>query len=160
VLGVASFLTLIAAGFRDARRYRGAMRALVRSRITRSPSGVIGLVATAAAAALIAMESVDAYVQSGRLPGFAAALGGSIPLGLAMVLIFSLTLGWALWRVLKIVDESHRRIASALERLLTRREATDASHVATCEFIAPDSSPAGVSELARRGGKRAPPLAA
>jgi hypothetical protein len=160
VLGAGSFLTVLAAGFSDARRYRGALRALVRSRITRSTWGFVGLVAAAALPALIAMESVDAFVESGRLPDFAAALGGSIPLGLATLVTLSITLGWALWRTLKIVDASHRRIASALERLITRREATDASHVASCELIAPENSPARVSVLARRAGKRAPPLAA
>ena len=159
-LGIASVLTLLAAGFKDARRYRGAVRALVGSGITRSPWGLVVLVASASLAALIAMESVDAFVQIGRLPNLAAALGGSIPLGLTVVFSLSSALGWALWRVLKIVDDAHRKIVIALERLLTRREAADASHVSSCEFIAPDSAPVRASVLARRGGKRAPPLAA
>lgn len=160
ITSASSAMVLIAAALKDARMYRGELRALVSSHANRSPWRLILIVTPMSLLALLAMESLDAWSGSGRIPAFAAALGGSIPLGLGIAACTAAIMGAALWRALTMLNASHRKIAAALEQLLTLRETAGASHAPLRATVLPDRPLSRISVLASRAGKRAPPLPA
>jgi len=160
VLSASSVVALLAAALKDARSYRGELRALVTSHANRSPLRLILLITPLSLLALLAMESLDAWLGNGHLPTFAAALGGSIPLGLGVMAIAAAAMGTALWRALALLDATHRTIAAALDRFLTQRDSDDASHAHTHAAAIPERPRSSSSVLANRAGKRAPPLPA
>jgi uncharacterized membrane protein YidH (DUF202 family) len=160
VLSASSVMVLLAAALKDARKYRGELRALVGSHANRSPWHLISLVVPMSVCALLAMESLDAWLASGHIPMFADALGGSIPLGLGIVVCTASLMGAALWRALTLVSASHRKIAAALQQFLTQRDTAGASHAPLRASVVPERPLSRISILASRAGKRAPPLPA
>jgi len=156
----ASVTVLLAAALNDARENRGELRAIVGTFARRTPWRLIASIAPLTVAALIGMESLDAWAGSGHLPSFISALGGSIALGLGIAVCVGCLAALALWRVLRLVCESHRTIASALEHLITVRDADGAAHPQFHLATVAVRPLAAGSVLASRSGKRAPPLAA
>jgi len=160
ILSASSIVALLAAALKDARSYRGELRALVGSHANRSPWRLILLVAPMSLLALLSMESLDAWLSSGHLPTFAGALGGSIPLGLAITASAAAAMATALWRALALLVARHRTITAALERFLTQSETAAASSAHALVAAVPDRPLSKNSVLANRAGKRAPPLPA
>jgi hypothetical protein len=160
ILSASSVTVLLAAALKDARMYRGELRALVGSHANRSPWRLILLVVPMSVCALVAMESLDAWLGTGHIPMFADALGGSIPLGLGIAACTASLMGAALWRALTLLYASHRKIAAALQQFLTQRDTFGASHPPLRASVIPERPLSGISVLASRAGKRAPPLPA
>lgn len=150
----------IAAAVKDARNRSGALRSLVGWSAKRSPWVLIGFVAPATVTMLVGMESLDAWVGRDRLPGFASALGGSIPLGLGVALCAAALSGAVLWRTLRAIAQSHREIAMVFERLVRIRYCANGSRVKTWSVVEPGTSLSRLCALATRAGKRAPPAIA
>jgi hypothetical protein len=153
-------LLLVGAAMKDARTGGAAVRSLVGFYARRTRWLLVGAIAPASLVALVAMESIDGWLDLGRLPTFADALGGSIALGLGISILAAYVVGEALWRALRFVDESHRAISSTLGRLLTMRDASSTSHPISRTYLPGEDARSRASVLASRAGKRAPPLPA
>jgi hypothetical protein len=125
----------------------------------RSPLRLALAIVPATFAVLVAMESIDGRIATGIQPGFASTLGGSIVLGASAVTAIGILIAVALWRGLRALAASQRRITSALERILFRRSDVKTS-AALQNRVLKAAEPASSSVLARRAGKRAPPQAA
>ena len=160
VFGAAGAITLAAAAYRDVRERSGAIRALVSAYAHRPLTHVACVVVPAGVAVLLTMESFDAWLSSGHLPTFASALGGSIALGLGIASAVGVAFAAALQWLLDLIHEAHEAIAAALERLLTLRMPRIARAGAAHQTFAFAEYCTRCSVLARRAGKRAPPLAA
>ena len=160
ILSASSVMVLLAAALKDARMYRGELRALVSSHANRSPWRLISLVVPMSVCALVAMESLDAWLGSGHIPIFADALGGSIPLGLGIAVCTASSMGAVLWRALTLLNASHRKIAAALQQFLTQRDTVGSSHAPLRASVGRERPLSRISVLASRAGKRAPPLPA
>lgn len=156
----ASAFVFLVAALADARRFRGALGAVLGASGLRSPLRLTLAIVFAAFAVLIAMESIDGRVATGVQPGLASALGGSIVLGSGAVCAAGALVALALWRGLRALSASQRRITSALERLITRAEAAGSTQSSRRALIAIRAEPGRDSVLSRRAGKRAPPKAA
>jgi len=156
---VGAFVFLIAA-LADARRFRGALDAVLGASGLRTPLRLTLAILPATLAVLVSMESIDGRIATGIQPGFASALGGSIWLGSSIVCASGVLVALALWRGLRVLSASKRRLTSALVRLVARRDAAGSRADARRRLIeAPAPSGRG-SVLSRRAGKRAPPKAA
>lgn len=116
----------------------------------------IALVAIVAVAGLVAMEFVDCVLASAPIGGVADLLGGSLPLGLGTTAIFGLAIGGALRVLLRLLADWEPNIAALVERLLPRQALSPSSAFErrARRNLALD----GACRLARRAGKRAPPL--
>ena len=158
VAAASTLLVLVAAALRDARTDGAALARLVSSCAHRSRWLFIGGVALASLAALVGMESIDGWLDVGRLPTFADALGGSLVLGLGVVALSAWVIGEAAWRVLRFVNASHAAISKTLYRLLTMRDAAGVPQPTPHASVRTDRAAPRGSVLASRAGKRAPPL--
>jgi membrane protein implicated in regulation of membrane protease activity len=156
---LASAIVFLAAALADARRFRGALRAVLGTSGVRSPLRLALAIVPTAFAVLVTMESIDGRIATGIQPGLASALGGSIVLGSIAVLAIGILVAVALWRALRMLSASHRRITEALERLIGRRAAVISTETSR-RLIDVHAEPASGSALSRRAGKRAPPQAA
>jgi hypothetical protein len=107
---------------------------------------------------LLSMEAGDALVAGVRIDGAEDLLGGSVPLGLGITICVAIAAAIGARRLLIALGLAHRVLAAAVARLVRlpiRR--TSISHFGRLR----DGSRAGSSSvLARRAGKRAPPLIA
>lgn len=156
---VGAFVFLIAA-FADARRFRGALDAVLGASGLRTPLRLALAIVPTTLVVLVAMESIDGRIATGIQPSFASALGGSIGLGSSIVCATGVLVALALWRGLRALSASKQRLTSALVRLVARRDAARSRADARRRPIdAPATSGLG-SILSRRAGKRAPPQAA
>jgi len=142
----------------DFRLGESELRSLIARAVATSPWRFAAAVAPAALAVLVSMEMADALATTGRFCGLEDALGGSIPLGIAIVVAVSTAVALLVRWVLDVVDAAHRSIASAVGALLVGacRPPVAASHA--CGLLVDERGSASV--LARRFGKRAPPLPA
>lgn len=156
---VGAFVFLVAA-LADARRFRGALDAVLGASGLRTPFRLALAIVPATLVVLVAMESIDSRLATGFQPGFASALGGSIALGSSAVCAIGVLVAFALWRGLRALAASQRRITSALERLIARRGAAGSNDDARRRFVFSPPTGGRASVLSRRAGKRAPPKAA
>lgn len=130
------------------RRLRGARGA--------SAWRFVALVVMVAFVTLIAMEYADALNDRVVVDGVEDLLGGSISLGLGSVILVSVAVAWCVRFMLHALADWEPVLAALVERLLARNDDRPPSH-ATHEkplTITLD----GACRLARRSGKRAPPL--
>lgn len=151
---------VVIAALADARRFRGALRAVLGARGLRSPARVVATIVPATFAFLIAMESIDGRMATGVQPGLASALGGSVVLGTTTAVVIGTSAALVLWRALLMLFASERTIASAIGRLVAHRIASGRPCGQTASAIATRAATKRESVLARRAGKRAPPIAA
>lgn len=151
---------LLGAGLEDARAHRGAVRALVASYVNTRSWQIIALIAPLSFWLLVGMGVLDSWVGGRGLPSIAAAVGGSLALGTACVILTSSIAGALLHLALATVHASHSVIAGALERFFLHRAARGASPCSGRTALTPASAVRHIPVLAGRAGKRAPPLAA
>jgi hypothetical protein len=125
--------------------------------VARTPVAFVACTVAGAAVMLVGMETLDTFVATGRIVDVADALGGSASFGLALEVPIALAVGWVAWRALRWLADSGDAIVRAIEVLLAVPRRTDPARFARC-----DSAPRGISRelsvLARRAGKRGPPL--
>jgi hypothetical protein len=146
------------AALRDVRVGGDSIRTLVGEAAASTPWRFISCVAATAAAALLAMEWLDSLADTGRFCTLTDALGGSIAIGTAVVLAVAIAIGFAAWKLLRQISAYHREIANAIGAILVGVPARTVRPTSTQPT--PDQAPLIASILARRAGKRAPPLAA
>lgn len=160
--GLALFgaIVVVVAALADARRFRGALSAVLGVGGLRAPSRILAAIVPAAFAILIAMESIDGRIATGLQPGLASALGGSIPLGTTTSVILAALVALGLWRALRALCASERRIASAIGRLAGRRPSRSNDERLVAAELRTRATSGRESVLSRRAGKRAPPFAA
>jgi len=157
---LASAFVFLVAAIADARRFRGALAAVLGTTGLRSPSRLALAIVPTTFAVLVAMESIDGRIATGVQPGLASALGGSVVLGSSAICAIGILVAVALWRLLCLLAASQRCITAALERLITLREAGSSSDDSQRRLITVPAEPTMGSVLSRRAGKRAPPQAA
>jgi hypothetical protein len=114
------------------------------------------LVAAVAIAGLVAMESLDAMLSATRIDGVEDLLGGSVLLGLGTTLAVSALVAGAARALLGFLAAWEPVIAAFVGRLLTCRPASPAMHAPRSVRLTCSLDRA--CRLARRGGKRAPPM--
>lgn len=120
-----------------------------------SPWRFVALVVTVAFVALLAMEYADALSDRVVVDGFEDLLGGSIWLGLSSVALVSVAIAWCVRFALYALADWEPIIAALVERLLglsIERPPSRATHEPLTVTLD------GACRLARRSGKRAPPL--
>lgn len=120
-----------------------------------SPWRFVSLVVAVALVALLAMEYADALSDRVFVDGFEDLLGGSIWLGLSSVALASVATAWCVRFALYALADWEPIIAALVERLLGRNVARPPSCAAREPLTATLD---GACRLARRSGKRAPPL--
>lgn len=120
-----------------------------------SPWRFVALAVAVAFAALLAMEYADALSDRVVVDGFEDLLGGSMWLGASSVTLVSVAVAWCVRFALHALADWEPVIAALVERLLGRRSHGSPSH-ATHEPLTVTLD--GACRLARRSGKRAPPL--
>jgi hypothetical protein len=120
-----------------------------------SPWRFVALVVAVAFAALLAMEYADALSDRVVVNGFEDLLGGSFWLGMSSVTLVSVAVAWCVRFALHALADWEPVIAALVERLLGRRSHRSPS-LATHEPLTITLD--GACRLARRSGKRAPPL--
>ena len=142
---------------RRASSLTGLLRGL---RAARGTSGwrFVLLVSAVAFVALVAMEWTDALLDGVRIDDFADLLGGSGVLGFGIVTLTGLCVGWLVRLGLQALADWEPAIAAFFARLLPRR--CDERPIVPERFRALAGSLDGACRLARRHGKRAPPLLA
>lgn len=153
-------IVVIIAALSDARRFRGALRSVLGAHGLRSPLRLLTAIVPSTYAVLIAMESIDGRIATGLQPGLASALGGSIALGTSSAIAAAVIVALVLWRGLQMLCASERRIASAIGRLVARPIVQTDDTGCTVSTLAAPVTRGRESILARRAGKRAPPLPA
>jgi hypothetical protein len=141
----------------DAHCANGALQALVRPVLTVRAWRYVATVAVIAVVTLIAMESLDAFLDTGRIGDLADALGGSAPLGLSLTLACAAFFALASLRVLRSIAAAHRTIVDAFCALLLGARALSGSPCSQFAAVLPDDCGAATSVLALRAAKRAPP---
>ena len=139
------------------RRCASLTELLRRLRAARGASAwrFVVLVAAVALVALLAMEYVDALSDRVVVDGVEDLLGGSIWLGLSSVLLVSVAVAWCVRIALHALADWEPVLAALVERLFGRRNDRCAAH-ATHDPLTITLD--GACRLARRSGKRAPPL--
>ncbi|HZW76624.1 MAG TPA: hypothetical protein VFF43_23930 [Caldimonas sp.] len=157
---LASAFVFLVAAVADARRFRGALAAVLGASGLRSPLRLALAIVPAAFAVLVAMESIDGRIATGMQPGIASALGGSIVLGSSAICTIGILVAVALWRALRALAASQRSITATIERLIALRATGSSSDASSRRLIKVIAEPAIGSVLSRRAGKRAPPQAA
>jgi len=155
----ASALVVLLAALSDARKFRGMLGSIAAARGLGSPGALVARLVPSSLAVLVVMESIDGRMATGVQPGFASTLGGSIALGLTVVCVVATGVAFALWQALCALRASQRRIVSALCRLMSRAAAPGGDPVRRVAIVDLRVAPR-CSELSRRAGKRAPPIAA
>ncbi len=106
--------------------------------------------------ALLCMEFTDALSDRVVVDGLGDLLGGSILLGLGSVVSISLAVAWCVRFALHALADWEPVLAALVERLLGR----DVDRAPYCAAHEPLTITLdGACRLARRSGKRAPPLA-
>lgn len=120
-----------------------------------SPWRFVALVVAVAMVVLLAMEYADALSDRVVVDGIEDLLGGSIWLGLGSVTLVSVAVAWCVRFALHALADWEPVLAALFERLLGRQSDRVQSHAAHEPLtITLD----GACRLARRSGKRAPPL--
>ena len=120
-----------------------------------SPWRFVLLAAVVAFVALLAMEYADALSDGVAVDGFEDLLGGSIWLGLSSVIFVSVAVAWCVRFALHALADWEPVLAALVERLLGRhndRSPWRATHEPLTMTLD------GACRLARRSGKRAPPV--
>lgn len=117
----------------------------------------VALVVAVAFVALLAMEYADAITDRIAINGFKDLLGGSMWLGLTSVTFVAVTIAWCVRFALHALADWEPVLAALVERLLGRSDDRAPSH-ARHEPLTITLD--GACRLARRSGKRAPPLSA
>jgi hypothetical protein len=115
----------------------------------------IAIVVVVAFVALLAMEYADASSDRVVVDGLEGLLGGSLSLGLSTVVFVSIAVAWLVRLALHALADWEPVLAALVERLLGRE--TDRGPARAMReplTITLD----GACRLARRSGKRAPPL--
>jgi hypothetical protein len=131
---------------------------LLRSlRAARGPSAwrFVALVVAVALVAVLGMEYADAISDRVVVDGFGDLLGGSILLGLTSVVFVGILVAWCVRLALHALADWEPVLAALVERLLGRtndRAPGHASHEPLTMTLD------GACRLARRSGKRAPPV--
>ena len=115
----------------------------------------VASVVAVAFVALIAMEYADALSDRVAVDGVEDLLGGSIWLGLSSVMLVSVAVAWCVRFALHALADWEPVLAALVEKLLGLRNDRLPSH-ATHEPLTITLD--GACRLARRSGKRAPPL--
>jgi hypothetical protein len=148
----ASFRLLLAA--LDA---TGTDRARLARVVPRRPIAFVAVSVVGAAAVLVGMETLDAVVATGRVVDVADALGGTAWFGLGLEAPIAFAVALVAWKALRRLADAGDLIVRAIEVLLAvcRRAGT----TTTAERV---PIRAGIARelclLARRAGKRGPPL--
>jgi hypothetical protein len=120
-----------------------------------SPWRFVALVVAVAFVALLAMEYVDAVSDRVVVHRFQDLLGGSMWLGLGSVMLVSVAVAWCVRLVLHALADWEPVLAALVERLLGRSNDRSPSHAA---YEPLTMTLDGACRLARRSGKRAPPV--
>lgn len=121
-----------------------------------SPWRFVLLVVIVALVALVAMEWTDAVLDGVRIDGLEDLLGGSLALGLSITIVAGIGVGWLVRLGLHALADWEPVLCAFLASLLP--------HVRGDRALAPQAyhpltvSLDGACRLARRCGKRAPPL--
>jgi hypothetical protein len=156
VIGIAGALAVLLAALRDFHLDEDAIRGLIGRAASASPARFVAPVVPVAFAGLLAMEWLDSLASVGRACSLTDALGGSVALGSFIVVAMAVAIGLAVWRLLRLLARSHRAFAHAIGSFIVGA----LKPTAAIASVLP-SAEAGVqaaSVLARRAGKRAPPL--
>jgi hypothetical protein len=120
-----------------------------------SPWRFVALVAGVALVALLAMEYADALSDRVVVDGVEDLLGGSVWLGLGSVTLVSVATAWCVRLGLHALADWEPVLAALVEKLLGRRNDRSPLHAALVPLTLTLD---GACRLARRSGKRAPPL--
>jgi hypothetical protein len=160
VLALFGALVVVVAALADARRFRGALRAVLGAHGLRDPARILAAIVPATFSILVAMESIDGRIATGLQPSLASTLGGSIGLGSTTAAVLASLVAVALWQALRILSASERRIAFAIGRLVDRSVIRPNASGPIVTVLPCRASSGRGSILSRRAGKRAPPQAA
>jgi hypothetical protein len=125
--------------------------------VPRSPVGFVLMTVGGAAVALVGMELCDAFVATGHIVDVADAVGGSLSFGLGIEAVVATVVAWAVWRALRWVADSRCAIVSAIAALFTLARRGRAVRFAR-RSVTHYGFSRELSLLARRAGKRGPPL--
>lgn len=120
-----------------------------------SPWRFVALVVAVAFVALLAMEYADALSDRVAVDGFEDLLGGSIWLGLGSTIFVSVAVAWCVRFSLHALADWEPVLAALVERLLARGSDRAPTHTLRAPLTI---SLDGACRLARRSGKRAPPM--
>lgn len=160
LLALVSTALIVWAALRDVRRFRGALDAVLGRGARASAAGLIARLVPSTCAMLVAMESIDGWLDTGRLPTLTDAFGGSLLLGGAIAITAGVLAALAVWRLLRCLHAMRRSIAAVICRLLIGRARVAGTVGLACSVATNRLLTTRGSLLARRLGLRAPPLRA
>lgn len=153
----AGAVRLIVSALDGANTSTAAFRALVRPLLAVSTWRFAAAVASGALLGVVAMQAVDSVFSGARIDDVADALGGSIPLGIAVTLAVSSAIGAAVSRLFHALAAAHDSIVEIVCSLLIGARHRGGSAHTMRMAIALDSFATPLSVLSTRAGKRAPP---
>jgi hypothetical protein len=152
----AGALAVLAAALKDFHLGEFALRGLIGRAASTSPVRFVASVIPLTFVALLAMESFDSYANNGRACSTTDALGGSLVLGSIIIIATAIASALAVWRLLRYLAQTHRAIVQAIGSFLVGARETSTSSALTIRIL--ETAGPATSVLARRAGKRAPPL--
>jgi len=157
VIAAAGAVRLIVSALDGANTSTAAFRALVGPLLALSTWRFAAAVASGALLGVVAMQAVDSVFSGARIDDVADALGGSIPLGVAVTLAVSGAIGTAVSRLFHVVSAAHDTIVEMVCSLLIGARHRGDSARTMQMAVALDSFATPLSVLSKRAGKRAPP---
>jgi hypothetical protein len=140
----------------ETRGSRGALRATLRAALPASRVRFALTVVAAAFPLLLGMAWLDASVAGAAVDGFAALLGGSVPLGAGLTVAFALGFAATAYRGVAVLCRHHGSIVRAMEAFVRLARGTARAPF----FVASNTQdrPRVLAALARcTGANRAPP---
>jgi hypothetical protein len=149
-------LRLLCAGLDQARGAGTTLRRAIEPAIGNSPWRFVALVVALSPALLACMEALDTWFAGGRIDDFGDLFGGSLALGLGIVLPTAGLAAGLIWRLLRAVADADAAIVRVLIALFVWRAPGGSGLFGSMwRAIAP---PRSASPPAHRAGTRAPPL--
>jgi hypothetical protein len=156
-VGAAGVVRLIFSALDGANTSTAAFRALVKPLLALSSWRFVAAIAGGALAGVMAMQAVDSVFSGARIDDVADALGGSVPLGIAVTLAVSIGIGTAVYRLFHALAAAHDIIVEIVCSLLVGALPRGGSAHTMRMAVALGSFVSPLSVLSTRGGKRAPP---
>jgi hypothetical protein len=157
ILAAAGTVRLIVSALDGAGSSTAAFRALVGPLLALSEWRFVAAVATGALAGVMTMQSIDSLLSGARIDDVADALGGSVPLGIAVTLAVSTSIAAAVSRLFHALAAAHDAIVEIVCSLLIDARLRSGPTCTMRTGVALHSFAKPLSVLSTRAGKRAPP---
>jgi hypothetical protein len=119
-VSLATIVFALCSAVADVRKSRGRVRAALESGVNRSSWRFIGSVLITTFVVLLAMETLDTFLQYGRIDNFSDLLGGSIPLAFAVTVPIAIVVAWTIRFFLGTLLRSCHALVAAVHSFVRR----------------------------------------